>query len=305
MIRQGLFVIIAAATAAFAVDPVAVKMVPADAKIIGGMDLTRAKGSPFGKYILSQMKFEDKDLAEIMELTGFDPRRDLREVVFAGAPNNAFMVAKGTFDQARILNAARAKGAQTLVHMGFNVIAPDAKHASGEAMWALFLDNATVVGGTEAAVKAAVDRRNATADAKIAALINHLDSKHDAWVYTLQPGATLAGSMPNSSAQNNPFQGVVSATGGVKFGASVTIAGDAVARSDKDATALHDVLKFVAGMIQINSNDPKAQQVASLLESMKLSVSGTTVSMSLTIPEDQLEQLLQFSASGRRQRAAR
>jgi hypothetical protein len=64
-------------------------------------------------------------------------------------------------------------------------------------------------------------------------------------------------------------------------------------RSEKDAQALVDVVKFLAGLVQLNrQNNPAAGQVATLLDTLQTSTSGNTTTISLAVPEQQLEQLL-------------
>jgi hypothetical protein len=92
------------------------------------------------------------------------------------------------------------------------------------------------------------------------------------------------------------------ASGGIRFGDTVTISGEAVTRSDKDALALADVFRFLAGLIQLNSENNKvAGQVSTLLDSMDLKTSGNIMTMSLAIPEQQLEQLLNSMHQERKQ----
>jgi hypothetical protein len=74
----------------------------------------------------------------------------------------------------------------------------------------------------------------------------------------------------------------------------VTISAEAITRSDKDAQALVDVVKFVAGMLQLNRQDnPTAGQVASLLDTLNCQTAGNVMTMSVAIPERQLEQMLE------------
>ena len=54
-----------------------------------------------------------------------------------------------------------------------------------------------------------------------------------------------------------------------------------------------DVVKFFAGLVQLNKqNNATAGQVATLLDSLQTSTFGNTTTISLAIPEQQLEQLL-------------
>ena len=88
----------------FGADPALLKLLPPSATVIAGIDVDRAKDSPFGQYVLTQWRSDDKGFSEFISLTGFDPRRDLREVMFASLPqaaqHNGAFVAKGTFEPA-------------------------------------------------------------------------------------------------------------------------------------------------------------------------------------------------------------
>jgi len=300
MTRRFLVFALSAATV-FAADPNLLKMVPADARVVMGVDADRAVHSPFGRFILSQMSDNEGGLAKFVQATGFDPRRDLREAIFASAggtgKSNGIVIARGSFNVPKILEAAKTEGGQISVYQGFNVISKDAGKE-----WVAFLDSTVALGGPEDSVKAAIAQRT-TGSAN--ALYRDLASRYDVWMYTVEPAA-LGKAMPGKTGGNNPaetFKSITAAQGGVKLGNSVDVDGIATARSDKDAVALHDVIKFVAGMIQLKSDDATATEVATLLESMQLSVSGNKVSLKLSIPETQLEQL--FQRTQRRQVARR
>src|SRR5437763_7713041 len=93
-----------------AADPQLLSLVMPDAKVLAGVNVDQAKTSPFGQYVLSQMQSQDAHLKELTTLTGFDPTRDVHEVLVAssGDPNQqtGLAVARGNFDPARILAAA-------------------------------------------------------------------------------------------------------------------------------------------------------------------------------------------------------
>ena len=93
--------------------------------------------------------------------------------------------------------------------------------------------------------------------------------------------------------QGNLLAGINQMSGGIRFGDTVTISAEAVTRSEKDAQALVDVVKFFAGLVQLNrQKNPAAGQVATLLDTLKTSTAGNVTTISLAIPEQQLEQLL-------------
>jgi hypothetical protein len=97
----------------------------------------------------------------------------------------------------------------------------------------------------------------------------------------------------NQAMGGNLLQSVKSASGGVKFlPTGILISGEANTRSDKDATALADVIRFIAGLVAQNKDtNPQAQKAATLLDSLQLSTDASTLKLTLTIPEALAEQL--------------
>src|SRR5262249_24076959 len=123
---------------------------------------------------------------------------------------------------------------------------------------------------------------------------------------TLVPIAEFAGAMPDpnlsSAMKGNLLAAVHEASGGIRFGDSVTISGEAAARSGKDAHALGGVFQVLGGLVPLKRpNDTQGDHVATLLDSMELKTSGNVMSMTLAIPEKQLEQMLEMMRQENRQ----
>ena len=84
-----------------------------DVKVVAGVNVDQAKNSPFGQFMLSRMQAGEGGLGKLTGATGFDPRRDLREILMGtvGQPGQKGLVlARGTFDATRIFEAARSAG---------------------------------------------------------------------------------------------------------------------------------------------------------------------------------------------------
>ena len=103
-----------------AADPQLLNLVMPDAKVLAGVNVEQAKGTQFGQFVLNQMQTHETELQQLVTLTGFDPRRDVRELLVAsdGTPDGktGLAVAKGTFDVAKIsaLAATAWRGHRTL-----------------------------------------------------------------------------------------------------------------------------------------------------------------------------------------------
>jgi len=284
-----------------AVDSSLLSLVPPDAKIISGIQVEQSKASRFGQYVLGQMSLDDAGIKKFIADTGFDPRRDLSEIVLAttGADKTqqVLVIGRGVFNPARIATTATTSGATVASYNGVQIIS-DKNHNADYSVG--FFDAGTAVMGNTESVKAAIDRRGAGAKLDAATLnkAHALAAVNDAWFISTVPVTDFfSGKIgdPNMSQAmgGNLLQAVKSASGGVKFtAAGVTIAGEALTRSDQDATALADVIRFIAGLVQQSkTDDPRAQQAATLLNSLQLTTQASTLKISLSIPQEMVEKL--------------
>lgn len=307
-VRNAIFACLAAAIAASAaVDPVLLNLVMPDAKVISGIQVDASKASPFGRYVLSKMQSDDPGFQKFIAETGFDPRRDLSEIVAASAGTSeqpvALIAGRGVFNAGKIFNTAVSEGATKTNYNGVDLLT----HSNTSIMGAVgFLDGSTAVMGNLDAVKAAIDRykANAVLPTALTDRARAVAAANDAWFLSTVPvNDFFAGKIadPNlkGAMAGNLLQAVQQANGGVKFGSTdIRISGEAVTKSAKDATALADVVRFIAGMVQLNKdNSPEAQKIASLLDTMTVTTQDAKLLLSLSIPEELVEKLFMPNSS--------
>ena len=281
-----------------AADPQLLNLVMPDAKVIAGVNVDQAKASPFGMYVLSQLATQDQEMQKLTALTGFDPRRDVHEVLVASdgdaQSHSGIAVARGTFDVAAITAFATAHQSVAETYNKVTIL-EDPRQTHGIA----FLNSTLVVAGDVANVKAAIDRQNggSVLPAALAVQVNQWSGSQDAWAISTVPPSTLhpahgAPKLPGvGQAAGNAFQSIQQAAGGVKFGSSVTLTAQAQADTERNASGIVDALKLLAGLAQMQaSNDPQA---TALLQSLTVSAQGNSVNVGLSVPEDQFQQLVQ------------
>ena len=272
------------------IDSGLLNLVMPDAKVLSGVQVDATINSPFGQYIVNQMQPNDPGLLQFISATGFDPRHDLREVLAATSANNSGLVlGRGTFQVPQILAAAAAKGGTVTVYNTISII-------SGQGNGAVaFLDGNTVAIGDLASVKGAIDRRGASktsADATLAQKAQDASAANQAWFATTTPLSDfLSGKLANPNlgnlSQNSLFQSILQTSGGVNFSSGgVVVSGDAVTASAQNAQALVDVLKFLISMVPANNAD-----LQSLAQAAAFTANGPTAHLSLTLTEQQAEQL--------------
>lgn len=299
-LRRLAIVMLLAAVAVSAADPTMLGYVMPDAKVIAGMNADTARNSPFGQYLLAQIQ-DDEGLKKLVASTGFDPRRDLREAIVASTSSQphsgGIVIVRGNIDKNRIVEHGKAEGAALSSYKGVEILSGAAKK-SGQSGGVAFVGPDTLVAGNLTDLQAAVDRKGGkiSFDAGLLAQVNSLSAVNDAWFVSTGGAANLPGNLPlPGGAQNgisNALQGVQQTAGGVKFGANVMVSVEAVTRSVQDATALADVVRFLAGMVQMNRDKPGAGQAAQFLDTMNLTTQANTVKLSFSMPENDFEKLV-------------
>jgi hypothetical protein len=288
-----------------AADPRLLNLIMPDAKILAGVNVSQARTSRFGQFVISQVQAQGTHLQDIIAKTGFDPTSDLDELLVAsnGAQSNAshLTLACGTFNADKIIDAATAAGATSEVYKDITIV-ENLQHGQAFAFLSPTIGfcqsgfSIAVAGGV-ADVKGAIDRRQisqAPIDAGFLAAVNQLSTEH-AWAVSLVPPPAIK---PPANAPNLPnvpptvFQNVQQAHGGVTFGQDmVMLNAQLQADTSQNATALANVLQFLLNLGQMQA--PQGSQATAALKSVNISTNGQTVKVSAAVPEEQVEALIQ------------
>lgn len=311
-LRTALLALLTAAIS-FAADASLLSLIPPGAKTVAGVNVDRTANSPFGQMVIGRMKDNDKFLQKIEENTGFDPRRDLREVLVVATtihtppahdiPREGLVIVRGTFDIPRVLEMAQKEGAAITNYKDASVItSPGARRAG----WVALLPSGLALIGDPEEVKAALDRRNQAPkiDAKLQSKVQELANRYDVWMVTSAPAGNFAGRLPtrelNRGVSPEMLESIEQASGGMIFGSNIEINGEAVTRSDKDATALADVVRFLTGMLQLNRDRPEAAHLSKLLDTLEIKTSANVMTLKLTIAQSDIDQLMKSNRPPRR-----
>jgi len=292
-----------AAGVAQAADPSLMRMVPADAKFLAGIDVDRAWNSAFGQFLLSRVgEREQADLRELTLRTGFDPRYDLREIVVVSmgeaSDRQGMILARGAFNVARIVNEARAHGSAVSNYKGATLLALG-KHQRGTVA---FLADGVVAAGDDRLVKVVLDvPPNGGVSAERAAEISRLGIEYDAWFLTDQPPGAFARQAPSEEMggvlRAETLSAIRQTSGGVKLGSNVEMVAEVLTRSDKDAFALADAIRFLAMMITSNAKSPHAKTLMTMAQNMELAPAGSVLKVKVAVPEEQLEEMIRSTRS--------
>lgn len=272
-----------------AADPQLLNLALPNAKVLAGANVQQALTSRFGQYLLSRIPASDPGYQEFVNATGLDLARDIREVLASSTaekgPHAGLLTVRGSFDVKRIAQAAAEKAQVTMEeYQGARILTGK----NGREAVA-FLDDSIAILGPADDVRAAIGRRSSVnaLDPALAAKVNQLSTGQDAWAVSMASLPAGARVPPNFE----PLQRVQQSSAGVKFGDVVQVSAEAVAETDKDANALADVIRGLVALAQLNPNKLDVNALA-LLQTLVVTTERNTVKISLSIPEEQLERLL-------------
>lgn len=276
-----------------AADPALLNLIMPDARVLAGVDVTRCLASPLGRFLLAQLDPQtEQNLALLKQLTGFDPRTDLRQALLAspGSRTGRFLiVATGTFDPDLMLATARDRQAELIHYRDVDIIV---FHEQGSPSVALaFLSPSLAAGGDPDSVRLAIDRYRQGGpplSPELASRISSVSAGADAWFVSLIPGTDLIYGKPAA----NVLSAIQEASASVRLGTIVVASAELRAVGPEEAAALADLVRLMASVARLNRKDPKAAALLELIEALEVSAAGSTVSLRLAIPETQLENLL-------------
>jgi len=307
--RRYCLVFLLAAVAAFPADPALMKLVMPNARFIAGINMARVRQTPFGQWALAQFSAsEDESFDQFVTASGFDPRKNLDEIIIAApaaGEGRRLIVARGAFTPARILALAHSAGAEVSSISGVDVISNGSAAAASPQSTPMafsFLSDTVALAGDPDSVRDAVARRaSATGPARdIAAKVAAVSGGADAWFVSTVPVSELAQGLPGSNAgaalKGEALKSIEQASGGVTFGRDVKFNGELITHTADDAASLSEVLRFLAGVVQLSQNRQGPGRAP--LDALTLTAEGNIVRLVLSIPESQLESMLKQAGAG-------
>ena len=222
---------------------------------------------------------------------------------------------RGVFDVPRISSFIKTLNPDAISsYQGIDIISPDV--AGGVA----FLDSTIAILGEPPSVKNAIDRRRTGRKAKDSTIasIQDISARNDIWFVSTTPFAEgpkpVAQPAPGTPGfgplegmmSSDAFKSIQQMAGGIRFDTdTVTISLEAVTRSDKDATAMADVARFLTSMMQMNRDKPEMAAAAAMLDAIQLRTDGPKFKLSINIPQADIEKMIDSQQKQPARRAAR
>jgi hypothetical protein len=80
---------------------------------------------------------------------------------------------------------------------------------------------------------------------------------------------------------------------GLRFGPEfMELTAETVSKTEKDATGIADVVRFLSTMVQMNREKPEVKAFAAALDGMKLTTEAKTTKLFISLPVAEMEQMM-------------
>jgi len=276
--------------------PSELSYVPADSTVVAFANVREVMDSDLRQRLKIALP-QEHGQQEFQEQTGIDIEHDIDYVVAAmttpgagGLQNNpnGIVVARGRFNTTQLESLAREHGGVVEEYKGKRLVKGSDGNSNHRVALA-FLEPGLVGIGSEAAIKSSIDAQlsaqSITANNEMMELIADIDAGNNAWAVGRFEAIASQAHLPVEVANKIPaiktFAVMTHVDGGVT--------GKVRAETRDDASA-ENLRQVVQGLLALGrmGNDPKA---AALLNSLQLSGSGRTVSLSFAVPSEVLDMI--------------
>lgn len=277
------------------IDPALARMIPPDAVMLAGVRMDQIRTTPLYQKLMAQKRLAQLD--QFAEETGFDPRKDVRELLVASNGKDTVVMARGTFQ------IRGFEGVKQTSYRGYTLFA---KEEAGVAL----IDGATAVAGKLGGVRAALDQYksgNRNAPAVLLARVQEIPPQNQAWSVAQGFGSFLEGSIPqtgNAANFGKILRSLENTTGAADFRAGLNGFATGLCKTEQDAKNIGDAARGLVGLgrLSVPDNQP---ELLRLWDGIQVDQQQRTVKITVTIPQDLIDKLIQFLEMGpRRNRPA-
>jgi hypothetical protein len=307
--------------------PDELSLVPAGAAVVAYANVQGVMSSEFRQRLNLLMDNEGKERHEFQEHTGIDVERDIDAVIAAMSPGaaggdgheNGFVALRGRFDTAKIEALVSSKGGQLSEYKGARLLIAPA-HTDDQVdpvaesetptdpasptverkvrrhfspVIALVNANLVIV-GSDAAVKAAIDRNNGdgtasiTSDGEFVRMLESVDQNSTVWAIgrpKVFGVGTGGGEIPSQVMQQLPEVKWFAASGHLNGGLRATLRAEG-----KDEEAGKNMREVVQGVLALARLQMDAKpELKPLLNSVQVEGTGSGVALHMTLPAEMLD----------------
>jgi len=274
------------------VDNVLAQMVPDDSVTLIGMRMEQLKSTPLFRKLVAQETLPQLD--RFAQESGFDPRRDVRDLLFALNGKQTVLLARGSF------HVKAPDNAKQFNYHGY-VIVSGAGPRQGPAGYCV-LDSTLAAAGPLPVLKAALDQYKSGNRKNAAALLTRARStpeNYQIWGVTGAGASFIPENLPPAS-NGADFGRIFRSLQNTMFEADLRNGLKGLAEgycaSAQDAKSLGDMARGMVGMARLKTpeNQPELLRV---WDGIQVEQSDRKVSLIVDVGQDLVDQLLKLMQS--------
>jgi hypothetical protein len=259
-----------------------------------GVDVVRLRATPIYQKYVAQLTLPGVD--RFAHETGVDPRKDIDAVLAWSDGSAVATMVRGNFNARDLESKLRAQDATPNQYKTWTL------YGNGQSVIA-FAGNSVALGGSAAAVKAALDahaQHSGGVPKSLKTLLSMLSPSDEIWAVTTGTlsGIGIAGSSRLADVAQL-LRGVRAALVGVDLSKGVNLAGRIDCDTEDSARHIHDALRGVIGMARLSTPDNQPQ-LLQLYDAINVNQDKTAVIVSADIPPDQADRFLDLWLKRRR-----
>lgn len=283
--------------------PTELRYVPSDAAVVAFANVKELMGSQFRQQMQGLEPMEHQQgRDEIREALGIDIQTDIDYVVacMLASPEgdttkrNAYVLARGNFDQPRIETFIRSKGGVEQVYNDKKMFVHPTESGTDTEMGVAFVEAGVVAMGSTTALKKVLDVQAGRAAAvitnqEVMDMIGRVESGNNAWAVGRFDVLSRQAHLPTEMAGQLPQVTWFSAGGHVNGGVNAT-----VSLTARDEEAAKNLLQVATGFMALaNMQANSKPELAALLKTVALNSdsSSNTVSLSFSLPSGTIDAL--------------
>jgi hypothetical protein len=269
------------------VDPALAALVPSDTIMVSGVHMAELRSTSLYQKLIAQQRLSELD--DFAKQTGFDPRRDVQELIAASNGVDTVVLARGAF------KVQPPAGVKKSTYKGATI------YGATEGAYAI-LDSSTAVAGVERAVRKAIDQKQSGAPGAKALLdrARALPSGGQVWFVANGWGplperfGEQGGNLANIS---RIVRSIESATGTIDLRSGIVASAQGQCRTDQDAKNLADAARGMVGMgrLSVPENQP---EMLRLFDGIKVDQQQRSILLNVQIPPDLLDRLIKMTDTG-------
>jgi hypothetical protein len=269
------------------IDPTLASLVPPDATMLAGLRMAAIRATPLYQKMLARKHLDRLD--EFARQTGFDPRRDVRELLVASNGKDSIVAARGTF------NVRAFEGMTRSTYKGYALYTRD---RGGVAL----IDNSTAIAGTLEAVRAALDRRgagNRSGPVELLARARQIPPDNQVWSVSNGFDNLLTGRIPetgNAANVGRILRSLENTTAAADLRTGLNGYVNGVCRTDADAKNLGDAARGLVGLGRLSVPE-KQPELLRLWDGIKVDQQQRAIKITVAIPQDLIDKLIDLVGS--------